>query len=254
MACDVDGVVWLAGRPLDGAADAVDLLGAAGFEVWFVTNNSSATHETLARRFRAAGIEPDDRLVTSADAAAALLAPGDSVLVGGEDGVREAVRTRGCDPVPIEDALSGADRERFDAVVVGIHRSFDYRGMAAMARHIRRGSRFVATNDDPTYPSPDGLLPGGGAIVAAVASAAGASPEVAGKPHPAMSDLLRARLGGVAPAWVIGDRASTDGRFAAALGSRFAHVTSDVGEAPGPGASVWADSLLDVARSIVSLG
>jgi len=91
---------------------------------------------------------------------------------------------------------------------------------------IRDGARFIASNDDATYPTPKGLVPGGGAIVAGIATAAGVAPEVAGKPHQAMADLVRARLG--PDGTVVGDRADTDGLFARRLGYRFALVMSGV--------------------------
>jgi 4-nitrophenyl phosphatase len=82
----------------------------------------------------------------------------------------------------------------------------------------------VLTNPDPTYPTPHGLEPGAGAIGAAIAAATGAEPVIGGKPEGAMVRLLRQRFGddGV----VVGDR--VDGRFAAALGYRFALVLSGV--------------------------
>jgi 4-nitrophenyl phosphatase len=89
---------------------------------------------------------------------------------------------------------------------------------------VRAGARLIGTNDDPTFPTPQGLLPGGGALLAAVAVASGATPIVAGKPHAPMADLVRSRLGpeGI----VVGDRADTDGALAALLGYRFALVLS----------------------------
>jgi 4-nitrophenyl phosphatase len=73
---------------------------------------------------------------------------------------------------------------------------------------VRFGARFIATNTDPTFPVADGLLPGGGAIVAAVRATTGVEPEVAGKPNAPMRALLRAK--GIRDAWVIGDRVDTD--------------------------------------------
>jgi ribonucleotide monophosphatase NagD (HAD superfamily) len=95
----------------------------------------------------------------------------------------------------------------------------------------RAGARFIATNLDPTYPAANGLLPGAGALVAAVATAGGRRPEVAGKPEPAMAALVRARYEN--PVVMIGDRPSTDGVFAAALGVPFALVLSGVAGTDG---------------------
>jgi 4-nitrophenyl phosphatase len=80
------------------------------------------------------------------------------------------------------------------------------------------------------------LLPGAGALVAAVSTAGGRRPEVAGKPEPAMAALVRHRFGD--PVVMIGDRPSTDGAFAAVLGVPFALVLSGIvgtaGEEPIP--------------------
>jgi ribonucleotide monophosphatase NagD (HAD superfamily) len=111
-------------------------------------------------------------------------------------------------------------------VVVGWHREFDYARMTVAARAVWGGARLLATNADSTYPTADGLLPGGGAILASIATATGVAPVVAGKPHAAIVDLVRGRLGpnGV----MVGDRADTDGAFARALGYRFALVLTGV--------------------------
>jgi ribonucleotide monophosphatase NagD (HAD superfamily) len=114
-----------------------------------------------------------------------------------------------------------------DAVVVGWHRDFDFDGLDRASAAVRAGSRFVATNTDPTYPGAGRVLPGAGAIVAAVATAAGRAPEVAGKPHPATAALVRSRAG---PFGVkVGDRPSTDGAMADALGWPFALVLTGIG-------------------------
>lgn len=84
----------------------------------------------------------------------------------------------------------------------------------------------MSTNLDATYPVPGGLMPGSGAITAAVATASGRAPEVAGKPEPPMVALVRERWG--TSGIVVGDRPSSDGALAAALGWPFALVLSGV--------------------------
>jgi len=113
---------------------------------------------------------------------------------------------------------------------VGFHRDFDYGRLDAASWAVRHGARLIGTNDDPTYPTPEGPIPGGGAILAAVVTASGAEPVVAGKPNPPLADLVRDRLGpsGI----VVGDRPSTDGAFAAVLGWRFGLVLTGVTTAP----------------------
>lgn len=216
---DVDGVVWLAGTPIPGAPEAVRRLRQAGEQVVFLSNNSGPTIAEYTARLRAAGVEAAaDDLVTSAQAAASMLAPGDRAAVVGAEGIHEALGARGV-RVVASDA-----RPRPDAVVVGRSTVLDYDELAAAATAIRDGARFVATNTDPTYPTGDGPLPGAGAVVAFVATTAGRSPEVAGKPHRPVADLVRARFG--VPRVMIGDRPDTDGAFAEAIGAPFALVMS----------------------------
>ncbi|HTZ07977.1 MAG TPA: HAD-IIA family hydrolase [Acidimicrobiales bacterium] len=215
---DLDGVIWLSADPIPGSAEAVAALRAAGHGVLFATNNAAPTLAELTGRLARAGIAvTEDEVVTSAQAAASMLEPGSSAVVCGDAGVVEALERRGVAIVPAAPA---------DAVVVGWTRRFDFAMLADAATAVRTGARFIGTNEDATHPTPERLLPGSGALLAAVATAAQATPEVAGKPHDAMVALVRAR----APRAVmmVGDRPATDGALARRLGVPFAHVASGV--------------------------
>ena len=110
----------------------------------------------------------------------------------------------------------------------GSTRDFTYDGLAAAAAAVRGGARFIGTNEDPTYPTPDGLVPGAGAILAAVATAAEAAPEVAGKPHRPTAEAIAARVPQGQLRAMVGDRPSTDGALAGATRHPFALVLSGV--------------------------
>ena len=160
-------------------------------------------------------------VVTSGIVAADLLArdlpAGARVLACAGPGVVAALRACGLDPV----------REGpVDAVVVGWHDDFDFAGLCRASAAIRAGARYVATNLDPSYPGAEGILPGAGSIAAAVTAAAGREPEVAGKPAAPAVAYVRERLGRVGV--MVGDRPTTDGAFAAALGWPFALVLSGI--------------------------
>ncbi len=218
---DLDGVLWLSDEPIAGSADAVAALRARGERVLFVSNNSSARVGDYLAKLERVGVPASaDDLVTSAQAAATLVEPGHTALVCAGAGVEEALQQRGANVIRDGDA---------DAVVVGWHRDFDYDGLTAAARAVMHGATLIGTNDDATYPTPEGPIPGGGSILAAVATASGADPVVAGKPNHAMVDLVRARLGGdLEGSVVVGDRPSTDGLFATAMGLPFLLVLSGV--------------------------
>jgi HAD superfamily hydrolase (TIGR01450 family) len=232
MLCDLDGVVWLAHEPIPGSAEAIARVRHAGSRVLFVTNNSSATVEMQEEALSRVGIPAQGDVLTSAAAAAQLLGRGERALVCGGPGVTQALQARGIECV---DAAGERDRPdsrivRCDAVVVGYHRWFDYEIMRVAAAAVRDGARLIATNDDATYPTPNGPIPGGGSIVAAIATASGRVPDIAGKPHAPMAELVRATVGDDAAraAVMIGDRADTDGRFASTIGCRWALVWSGV--------------------------
>jgi glycerol-1-phosphatase len=211
-------VIWRGRETVPGAPEAVARLRDADAPIAFVTNSAERTPAQVAAKLDAHGIPDAESLViTAAMAAAAMIDPGDRVFVVGSDGLRGAVEARGATIVTSGPA---------DVAVVGITLAFDYDILSAVMNVIRAGARFIATNDDATFPDAGGLLPGNGALVAAVATAAGVEPEVAGKPHEAIADLVRRRLGdrGV----MVGDRPETDGRFAESLGYDFALVLTGV--------------------------
>lgn len=245
---DLDGVVWLADQPLPGAAEAVARLRAAGERVVFVTNNSAervADQEAKLARF---DIPATGDVVTSAVVAVGHVEPGERVFICAGPGVEEAVLARGA--VPVRDGAA-------DAVIVGFHRDFDYDELDRASRAVRGGARLIGTNDDATYPTPEGPIPGGGSILAAVQTACGLTAEVAGKPYEPMARLVIAELGeaGAARAVMVGDRPSTDGRFARTLGCAYAHVWSGVtpaGTIVEPVSDLAAPDLAAVAEALIS--
>jgi 4-nitrophenyl phosphatase len=220
---DLDGVVWLADVAIPGSPEAIATLRSRGERVVFLTNNSSQPVAGYVAKLRGMGVDAEvEDVITSAEAAALLVQPGETALVCAGAGVEEALQARG-----VRTVRSGPA----DAVVVGWHLDFDYDRLTAATNAVLGGARLIGTNDDATYPTPEGVLPGGGAILAAVAYASGTAPTVAGKPFPPMADLVRRRVGAVDV--LVGDRPSTDGLMARALGAPFAFVRSGVtAEAP----------------------
>jgi 4-nitrophenyl phosphatase len=112
------------------------------------------------------------------------------------------------------------------AVVVGLDTGITYDKLSSATLALANGALFYATNTDSTYPTPQGLLPGGGVMVGALAIASGRDPVVSGKPQPAMAEHIATRAAG--PVLVVGDRPETDVALAIGAGWASALVLSGV--------------------------
>lgn len=246
--CDLDGVVYRGDEIIPGSDRALEMLRENDTPVFFATNNSSRTPRDVAAKInRLSGYPAEARdVVTSAQAAARIIPIGvTSCLVLGGNGLKEAVTDTGR-----KLARSG---ESVECVLVGIDRELDYEALAAAAGAVRSGAVFIASNIDPTFPTPEGLLPGAGAIVAAVATAAQATPLVAGKPETPMRALIKELVPG--PAWVIGDRIDTDIEMAdREIAWKSILVMSGVtGTSDGDGAADFVvDDLADAVELVLS--
>jgi HAD superfamily hydrolase (TIGR01450 family) len=212
---DLDGVVYLGPEPIPGVPEALRSARAAGMRLAFVTNNAARPPHAVADHLTELGIAArPDEVVTSAQAAARYLAdrlPGGArVLVVGTVGLEQALRERGLRPVT--DALG-----QVDAVVQGYSPDMNWHLLAEGAIAINRGVPWIATNLDPTVPSPRGRLPGNGSLVAALRHATGKEPVATGKPDPAMHRESLLRTEAQRPL-VVGDRLDTDIEGASAVG------------------------------------
>ena len=205
---DLDGVIYLIDKPIDGAAEAVERLRAAGTAVAYATNNASRRAADVAALLTGMGVPATaDEVLTSAGAAAAMLAerlPADApVLVVGAEALRAEVRDAGLRVVEtFEDSPA--------AVVQGYGPDVGWRVLAEAALSIRAGATWMATNTDRTLPSPRGPLPGNGSLVAVLRTALGREPDVVvGKPAPALFTTAASQSTAKRPI-VVGDRLDTD--------------------------------------------
>jgi glycerol 3-phosphatase-2 len=201
---DLDGTVFRGQEPTEGSVETLATIRA---RTLFVTNNASRLAGEVAEHLIAIGFAAEaDDVVTSAQSAARLLADqlpaGSTVLVIGTEALATEVRDVGLRPV----------RKWSDdpvAVVQGHSPETGWADLAEATLAIRAGALWVATNVDRTLPSERGLLPGNGAMVAAVRAATDKEPQVAGKPAPSLVKDALAR-GDFRSPLVIGDRLDTD--------------------------------------------
>jgi hypothetical protein len=102
-------------------------------------------------------------------------------------------------------------------VVQGHSPDTGWRDLAEACIALRNGADWVACNTDSTLPTDRGLLPGNGAMVAALVAATSLHPRVAGKPERPLLDAAVHRAGSVSPL-VVGDRLDTDIEAAVSAG------------------------------------
>ncbi|TSE01383.1 HAD-IIA family hydrolase [Skermania sp. ID1734] len=209
---DLDGTLYVGGQAILGAVDVLAQLHRARL---FITNNASRKPEDVAEHLAELGFSASGQdVVTSAQAAAHVLSQrlpaGAAVLVVGTDALRGEVANVGLRPVRRFD-------EDVDAVVQGHSTETCWPILAEAAYAIRSGALWVASNTDTTLPTERGLAPGNGAMVAALRTATGAEPVVAGKPAPPLIEDALARVG-TRSALVVGDRLDTDIAGANAVG------------------------------------
>ena len=221
---DLDGCVWIGEEPTPGAVEALDAVRQAGRGIAYATNDPrSATEDYVARLWKIGAKASLRDVVTVGGAVQHLLADtrsGRTAFVIGTPALRSHVENAGLK------VLNGTDlASRSEVVVVGGTEQLTYDDLRYAALAIRRGADFLATARDPTYPQPDGLWPGTGAILAAVEVASERRAQTVGKPEPQLMLTALDRLG-EGRTLVVGDRVDTDLAAAAAAGLDSALVLS----------------------------
>lgn len=223
---DLDGVVYRGSELISGADEKVHELKDWG-RVVFLTNNSTKSRREYALKLNRMGIPCDETdIVTSAYAAALYISDNfgsSKVYPVGEYGLTYELWMQG-------HHIS----ESADVVVAGLDRSLTYRKLAIALANIRNGAAFIATNRDATLLTERDILPGAGAIVAALETASGVSPVVVGKPETYIVEGVLRRLG-IKPdeCTIIGDRLETDILLGKRLGMKTVLVLSGVSKDAG---------------------
>jgi phosphoglycolate/pyridoxal phosphate phosphatase family enzyme len=213
---DCDGVTWRGNQPIPGAIEALDNLESLGYQLGFVTNNSSLSRRGFKQKFKTLGFNPTNyTIVNSAYGAAIYLRDNNHkrVFMIGEKGLREELTLK---PIYVAEEYE----ENLQGVCIGWDRMLSWRKLADAMRVILNDKGFfVGTNPDNSFPlensslSGDRLVPGAGAGIAALATACGKDPDIIiGKPNRFLVDLALDEMGCSDPmkAVLVGDRLSTD--------------------------------------------
>jgi len=220
---DIDGVLVREREPIEGSVGAVHELNRIG-QVVLLTNNSTRSRTSVAERLVSLGFPVEaDQVVTSAYVAARWLAEQHGpqpVWPVGEEGLLHELAAAG---------HSLANPEAAHWVVAGMDRKLTYTKLVDTLSVLLTGARFLATNQDATFPTPQGQLPGAGAVVGAIAGMGFPPEQVVGKPAKvAFSGALQLTGAEPSQALMIGDRLETDIAGALATGMDAALVLSGV--------------------------
>lgn len=205
---DMDGVLWRGQAPLPGLIELFEFIRPRPMPIILATNNATTSPEGVKEKLRRLGVEVSlDEVLTSAIASAKWLSgclpPEARVLVIGEGGLRSTLSEHGFVLVDSADDV--------EAVVVGMDRQITYERLAEAALAIQSDALFVGTNPDKSFPTERGLVPGNGALLAALEATTDTKPVVIGKPEPPLFEQALDLLGTPAEdTLVIGDRLETD--------------------------------------------
>jgi len=221
---DMDGVLWHGREPMPGLVEFFQFLRQRDIRFVCATNNASTAAEQLAERLQGWGADVTPaEIVTSSSATAdyleTILPAGARLYVIGMEGLHAALRSKGFEFA----------EDKVDAVVVGIDWNLTYNQLKHAALNIRAGAKFIGTNSDRTFPNPEGIVPGNGALLAAIETATDVKPIVIGKPEPGLYQMALKSMNAVPEqTLVLGDRLETDILGAVRLNLKSALVLSGV--------------------------
>jgi 4-nitrophenyl phosphatase len=265
---DMDGVLWKDNTPIGDLHAIFDCIHVRGLKVALATNNATKTVDEYLEKLCGFGVTLEPwQIITSSEATAHVLAErfepnplfppslkgrggleglGQAplpvqgrgrglgfVFVLGENGIVSALRAKGFTPI------TDPDNETCPiAVVSSFDRRLTFRKLRRATLHVRTGAPLYATNADRTFPTPEGMVPGAGSILAALETATDVKATVIGKPSPFMLELATERMGlSKDEVLVVGDRLETDIAGGQAMMARTALVLSGV--TPKAQAEAW---------------
>ncbi|KAG8906369.1 hypothetical protein FRB99_007053 [Tulasnella sp. 403] len=247
---DCDGVLWHGDHLIPGIIDVLSYLRKRQKHIIFVTNNATKSRKNYKLKFDKLGIQAEvDEVFGSAYASAVYistvlnLSKDEKVYVIGMKGLEEELAEEGVSFIggtdPADNTLAPFSLSNFTLdpkvtiVLAGLDLNINYTKLSKAFQYLTRnpGCKFIATNEDTTYPAGPGggTLPGAGAVSAPLKVSTGISPIPVGKPNKAMMDCIKAKHHFNPERTVmIGDRIDTDIAFGKSGGCKTLLVLTGV--------------------------
>ena len=224
---DMDGVLWRGEKLLGDLPAIFAQIEQLKLSVVLASNNATRSPRQYLEKLRGFGIILDyHQIINAAQSTAHYLRQrhpqGGPVFIVGEEGLKLTLQEHG---------FYHSDQNVL-AVIASLDRTINYQKLTKATLLIRAGAPFIGTNPDKSFPAPEGLLPGAGAILAAIEAATNTKPILMGKPQPAMYEVALHTLGTTPEeTLMVGDRLETDIAGAQNLGCQSALVLSGVTDA-----------------------
>jgi 4-nitrophenyl phosphatase len=203
---DMDGVLWQGDTALPGLHEFFDTLKQRQIKFVLATNNNTQTSDGFVQKARRMGVAVlPEQVVTAAIATVHYLRltypPGSRIYVVGEAPLKGLIAEAG---------FTLADTD-VSAVVATMDRQLTYEMLKRATLLIRGGADFIGPNPDAAYPTPEGIVPGGGSILAALSVSSGCQPLIMGKPESWIFKIAMERMQlNAEEVASLGDRLETD--------------------------------------------
>ena len=213
---DLDGCLWFGEALAEGAAELVDALRASGRRVGFLTNTSNSRAVRVAAKLRRLGIAAETSDVVMPVEVLAehpRLRDRPRVWFLGPEAVRQMIG----ELTPLAERPEDAE-----LLLLARDTAMTYHDLADALHALLCCGAMLALNVDPRVPVEGGrMLPGTGAIAAALSYASGIEPEIVGKPSSGFFETALRRFGGTADrAVIVGDTLDSDIAGGAGAGLR----------------------------------
>ena len=174
---DGDGVLYKEDSALPGAIEFLSLLQKKEKKIYILTNNSTKTRLEFQVKLEKLGIKiPLENILTSAFLTAEYISknhPDLNIYIIGEQGLKEEFQNLDLKVINPDEETNNEDIFDFDlrdidCVITGMDRKFNYVKLARVINILsnkEKEIKFIATNGDMTFPTQQGLIPGGGAMI-----------------------------------------------------------------------------------------
>lgn len=224
LVVDMDGVLWHGNTPLPGLSEFFRVLRARNIRFVLATNNNTESVDGFVRKAQGMGVElTSDEVVTASLCTLKYLQErhpnGARVYVIGEPAFKEMLAAAG---------YILADHD-VAAVITTLDRHLSYDMLKTATLLLNKGAEFIGPNPDASYPAEEGMIPGAGAVLAALSAATGRQPVIMGKPESWIFRMALDRMNlGVEETASVGDRLTTDIEGGRRMGMRTILLMSGV--------------------------